>query len=114
MRCLSNGVADRLDERLKTSTDDVVRLAPTGERFHYGESIEVCERIAEHLAAGHKHFLLDGSDLVDVTLPAIALLVEQIREVNAADGSFAVAHLTGRPLAVFEIYHLENLFQRID
>ena len=35
-------------------------------------------------------------------------------EVNAADGSFAVAHLTGRPLAVFEIYHLENLFQRID
>ena len=113
MRCLLNGVAGRLDERLKTSTDGIVRLTPAGERFHYGEAIEVCEDIARHLAEGRRDFLLDAAALTDVTLPAIALLVEQIREVNTAEGSFSVTGLTGRPLAVFEIYHLENLVQGI-
>lgn len=111
MACALQMVAGRLSDAGDASAEGQIRLVPEGQRLHYGEAIALCEAIEAHVSAGRRRFALDGSGLIDVTLPAIALLVEQIRAVHAAGGRFTVMGLTGRPLSVFEIYHLDMLIE---
>ena len=102
----------RVSDDRSENTGEVVTLMPEGDRFNYGEAIKLCDAIAEHLQMGCKHFLIRSHKLKDISLPAVALLVEQIREVTRFNGELVFEGLSGRALAVFEIYHLDNLVKK--
>lgn len=88
---------------------DVVTLVPENDGFHYGDAIRVCELINEHLDKGHRRFVLKADGLKDMSLQAIALLLEQVGEIYRKDGEFSVEGLSGKPRAIVEIYNLVGL-----
>ena len=103
-------ISDEAGDGVQRSDDMVILLA--GGELDYAASPQLRERLADHVAAGKKHLVLDFSNVTFIDSTAIGVLVGAVMRLHElGGGSMAVVcpEENRRVLRIFEIAGLESL-----
>lgn len=90
-----------------------VAVVVAGGEIDYAASPQLKARIAEHVEAGRRHFVLDLSTVTFIDSTAIGVLMGAVMRLDELGGSVAVvcAEENKRVLRIFEITGIDSLVE---